>query len=100
MKKAVALFITLILIVTFSFISIQLLQTISFSNNIDKLKYYNLQTTIHLDNIKQHYNKYSNLDDFNLNDERYEFNITKENTTTHIYLKVKEEPISRYLRFD
>jgi hypothetical protein len=98
-KKAVALFITLLLVVSFSFISLQLLQTISFSNNIDKLKYYNLQTMIHIDRIKSHYQNYQNFDNFTLNDERYDLQIFKENNITHLYLQLKNEPIRRYLKF-
>jgi hypothetical protein len=100
LKKAYLLFLTTITLLTISFILIQLLQNKSLSQEIDLLKYYHLQTTIHLDRIKLYYQENNTLENYNLNDNRFDLNVTLENNITYVYLKVKDKPVSNYLKLE
>lgn len=95
MKKAYILFLTSILLVSSSFVLIQVLQNKSFSKQVDTLKYIHLQAKIHMDKIVKYYNEHNkSLESFSLNDDRYILTINKQiqdtKQTTFVYLKAKK----------
>ena len=106
LKKSFSLFITIILVMLFSTLSISILETKVISTNIDKLKYLNIQANIHLKYVKEYINTHTNDEilELNLNDNRFDLNINSFNenniTKYHIYIKtVDKTPISIYLMF-
>ena len=94
MKKSFSLLTTLILVVAFSFLSIKIIQNQNFSNEIDKLKYFEIQGKLHILKAK------NDPQNFTLDDTRFSIDIhTKNennNTIYHIYLKANNYPISLY----
>jgi len=87
-KKAFALLIVLGLLISFSFLSINIIQNRTYSNQIDKLKYLELQAKIHMKYIKENITNNPQI-----NDDRFNLKIIQENNdskTYHIYLKTKE----------
>jgi hypothetical protein len=96
-KKSFALFLTIIALVSFSYLSLSILETNSISSNIDKLKYLHLQANIHLKYIKKYISSHSKeeIKNFNLSDERFNISIKSieenNNTTTyHISINTKD----------
>jgi len=102
-KKGFGLISVLILLVIFSFLSINIVQNQTYSSKINTLKYLNLQSTIHMYNIKKFIlkNDDEKISKFNLDDERFSLNIRKEDVNDsvkyHIYIKTKDSTnISSY----
>ena len=79
-NKAFALFITINLLILFSFLSISIIETQTITSNINKLKYLHLQAYIHMQNIKSYIknNSDNKINTFKLNDDRFKINITKQ----------------------
>lgn len=90
MKKSFALLSTLIVLVIFSYLSINIIQNKTYSSQINKLKYLEIQGQIHLKYIKQNI-----LNNPIINDNRFDLKIyqdlNKTNTIYHIYLKTKDD---------
>ena len=102
-KKGFGLISVLILLVIFSFLSINIVQNQTYSSKIDTLKYLNLQANIHMYSIKKFIlnNDEETIDSYKLNDERFYLEIKKEDINEtikyHIYLKTKDNShISSY----
>ena len=99
MKKSFSLFITIILVSLFSYLSLSILETKNISSNIDTLKYLHLQAQIHLEYIKNYIKIHSQneIESFILNDNRFYTNIIKQNennqTIYNITIKAKEKNI-------
>jgi hypothetical protein len=94
MKKSFGLLSVLILLIIFSFLSINIIQNQNFSSQIDRLKYLQLQALIYMKNIKNNIS-------YNPNDKRFKIKITSEdinNTATkyNIYISNEENHISLY----
>lgn len=86
-KNAFILLIVLTLLITFSYLSIDILYTRTYSKYINTLKYLELQAQIHMKYVKQNV-----LKNTNINDERFSLNIIfeKNTSTHHIYLFTKD----------
>ena len=97
MKKGFGLLSVLVLLIIFSFLSINIIQNNNFSSNIDKLKYLHLQANIHIVNIKKYIINHTNSDinNFILNDNRFDLRIDSEDINSskkyHIHLKTVDE---------
>lgn len=98
MKKSFSLLTTLLLVVLFSFLSVKIIQNQTFSTQVDKLKYLELQGKVHLEKIKT-FIQNDSIKNFVLNDDRYELNYSFEGNLTHIYIKAKNEPVTIYESF-
>lgn len=96
-KRAFALFTTIIFVVLFSFISYRIVESNIFSSNLNKLKYLHLQANIHMDYVKDFIvnNDENTINDFVLEDERFDLNISKKvdsnKTTYYINLETIDE---------
>lgn len=96
-KKAFALVTTIFLIILFSVLSLQIAQTNLFSSNLNMLKYYHIQATIHMDSIKEFVqnNAQQDINNYKLDDDRFVLDIksTNENNTTryHIYVEATSD---------
>lgn len=91
-KRGFALLITIGLVVLISYFSYSIVQSNTFSSNLNKLKYLHLQATIHLNDIKEYIASHSQIqiDTFVLNDERFTTSIISkdENGTIVYYVSV------------
>lgn len=91
-KRGFALLITIILVVVISYFSYSIVQSNTFSSNLNKLKYLHLQANIHLDFIKEYIvtHTQTQIDSFTLNDERFEISIVSkdENGTINYYIYI------------
>jgi len=93
-KKAYALLIVVFLLVIFSLLSVRVVENISLSNNINKLKYFNIQANIHMAKIAKYINTHSKQEILQLdtttflNDNRFEL-IIKQSTTQQNIIFVK-----------
>ncbi|MCK5293222.1 MAG: hypothetical protein KAJ49_01125 [Arcobacteraceae bacterium] len=96
-KKGFGLLSVLILLVIFSFLSINIVQNHNFSSNIDKLKYLHLQANIHMSNIKKYIAEHSSaeIELYQLNDDRFNLILEKEDIGSsikyHLYLKTIDD---------
>ncbi|HIP13210.1 MAG TPA: hypothetical protein EYG97_01935 [Arcobacter sp.] len=102
-KKGFGLISVLILLVVFSFLSVNIVQSQAYSSKIDTLKYLSLQANIHMYTVKQFIieNDDVGIDNFKLDDERFSLDIKKEDLTDtskyHIYIKtVDDTKVSNY----
>ncbi len=87
-KKAFALLITIMLVVVISYFSYSIVQSNTFSSNLNKLKYLHLQAKIHLDFVKEYIDSHTQtqIDTFVLNDERFNVSIvSKDENGTMVY---------------
>lgn len=87
-KKAFALLITIMLVVVISYFSYSIVQSNTFSSNLNKLKYLHLQAKIHLDFVKEYIASHTQtqIDTFILNDERFDVSIvSKDENGTMVY---------------
>ncbi len=77
-KKSFALFLTILALISFSYLSLSIIETNSLSSNIDKLKYLHLQANVHLKFIKEYITTHTQeeITNFNLNDTRFNLIIT------------------------
>jgi hypothetical protein len=92
--------------VTFSYLSISIIQNQTFSSQIDKLKYLEIQAKIHIGKIEKYINETNNeleILNYKLGDERFNLKIKSEQRDTnssqityHITLKSKDESITLY----
>jgi type II secretory pathway pseudopilin PulG len=98
LKQSFSLLTVLIVVVLFSFLSIKIVQNQTFSSQIDKLKYLEIQAKIHLLQI-QEFIKNDSIENFILNDKRFELNYSKDDNKTHIYLNAKDEHLNFYKIF-
>lgn len=106
-KRGFLLLSVIILVVTFSYLSISIIQNQTFSSQIDKLKYLEIQEKIHFDNIKQYIDK-TNTESlilaYKLNDTRFDLIIKSEHSedlnnskiTYHITIQSKDEHVTFY----
>ena len=102
-KKGFGLISALVLLVIFSFLSINIIQNQNYSSKIDTLKYLKLQSKIYMYNVKEFIrkNNYKQISNYKLNDNRFLLEIKKEDlnnsTKYHIYIKTNNDiPISTY----
>jgi hypothetical protein len=99
LKKAFSLLTVLIVVILFSFLSIKIVQNQTFSSNIDKLKYLELQGKIHLKDIED-FLQNNSIENYTLNDTRYELDYTINGNKIHIYLNAKNAPVRLYKLID
>ena len=99
-KQAFALLITIMLVVIISYFTYSIVQSNTFSSNLNKLKYLHLQAKIHLDFVKDYIASHTQtqIDTFVLNDERFDVTIVSkdENGTMVYYIEIEtkdETPI-------
>ena len=96
-KKSFALFLTILALISFSYLSLSILETNSISSNIDKHKYLYLQANIHLKYIKEYIMIHSQeeIENFNLSDKRFNLSITPTTdnniTNYHISINTKDD---------
>jgi len=97
-KKSFALLTTLILIILFSFLGIRIVETNLLGSNLNKFKYLHLQAKIYEDTIINFINTHNDIEinEFiNIwNDNRFEINISNDDTNSSIYyisIKTKNE---------
>jgi len=77
-KKGFGLISVLVLLVTFSFLSINIAQNKAYSSKIDSLKYLALQATIYMYDVKQFIIKNDDeINSFKLEDKRFSLYIKK-----------------------
>ena len=105
-KRGFLLLSVIILLVTFSYLSISIIQNQTFSSQIDKLKYLEIQAKIHMGKIEKYINETNNeleILNYKLNDERFDLKIKSEQRDTnssqityHITVKSKDEPVTLY----
>ena len=103
-KKGYLILSVLILLIAFSYLSIQIIQNQTFSTQVDKLKYLEIQAKIHIVKIEKYIslNTKEDIESFKLNDSRFLLNISieelnaTESSRYHIYLKSKDEPVALY----
>lgn len=87
-KQAFALLITIVLVVLISYFSYSIVESNTFSSNLNKLKYLHLQANIHLDFVKEYILSHTQtpIDTFSLSDERFNVSIvSKDNNGTIEY---------------
>jgi len=92
--KAFGLISVLVLLVVFSYTSIFIIQNKTFSSNINKLKYLEIQAKIYLYNIQNS----NDIKNYILNDDKFLLDIQEEdyNSTNFLYyitIKAKNEPL-------
>ncbi|MCI0500735.1 MAG: hypothetical protein L0Y61_03170 [Epsilonproteobacteria bacterium] len=105
-KRGFLLLSVIILMVTFSYLSISIIQNQTFSSQIDKLKYLEIQAKIHMGKIEKYINETNNeleILNYKLEDERFDCQIKSEQLDTnssqityHIMVKSKDEPVTLY----
>jgi len=105
-KRGFLLLSVIILMVTFSYLSISIIQNQTFSSQIDKLKYLAIQAKIHMDKVENFIDKTNNeleILNYKLGDERFDLKIKSEQQDTnssqityHITVKSKDEPVTLY----
>ncbi len=105
-KRGFLLLSVIILMVTFSYLSISIIQNQTFSSQIDKLKYLEIQAKIHMGKIEKYINETNNeleILNYKLGDERFNLKIKSEQLDTnssqityHITVKSKDEPVTLY----
>lgn len=105
-KRGFLLLSVIVLLVTFSYFSIQILQNQTFSFQIDKLKYLEIQGKIHMDKVETYIKKTNNeleILSYHIADERFDFKIESEHLEDangsqiinyHITIKAKDEPVT------
>jgi len=87
-KQAFALLITIVLVVLISYFSYSIVESNTFSSNLNKLKYLHLQANIHLDFVKEYIASHSQtqIDTLSLSDKRFDVSIvSKDNNGTIEY---------------
>ncbi len=111
MKRGYLLFSVIILLILFGYYSIKIVQNHIFHSNIDKLKYLEIQSLIHLKKyeiIIYSKNDKNAILNYTINDQRFQSSIkscdfaNENNTTTEKYcvvIKAKNEPIRIYKEF-
>jgi hypothetical protein len=91
---------SLLLLILFSFLSINTIQNQSYSSKVDTLKYCELQALIHLKYIKKQLQNHILINQIDINDSRYNINIIKFDQNNSIkydiYVSCKAEDISIY----
>ena len=105
-KRGFLILSVIILMVTFSYLSIQIVQNQTFSSQIDKLKYLEIQAKIHIGKIEKYINETNNEElilNYQLEDKRFDLKIKSEQQDTnssqityHITVKSKDEPVTLY----
>jgi hypothetical protein len=80
-KRGFAIITTIFLVLLFSLFSYKIVENNIFSSNLNKLKYLHLQANYHLEYIKNYIiiNNETQIDNFILNDDRYQLKIVKKN---------------------
>ncbi len=81
MRQSFALFMTIIALTSFSYLSLSIIETNSISSNIDTLKYLHLQANIHIKYIKEYITTHTKeeIENLNLSDARFNLIITPKN---------------------
>ena len=86
---------TLLLVVMFSYLSISLIQTKSFSQKLNELKYLHLQAKIHMDSLeglsKDDLDSLSQGDDIDkyIKDPRYNMSVSTDQNQTKYFIVVE-----------
>ena len=99
-SKAFILISSLFILVLFSYLSINIIQNSSYKYKINILKYYEIQSLIHIRYIKQQLRLSIPINQININDKRFNINIIsfKSNNSLKydIYISSKSNHISIY----
>ena len=96
-SKSFILFTSLLILVLFSFLSINIIQNKSYSSKINTLKYLELQAEIHLKYIKQQLKVGVKSTEINIHDSRFRLEIIKlDDKKYNIYISHIKEHISLY----
>lgn len=87
MKSGFALFLSVVLVFIVSILSVNIFYNNNLMGNINNLKYLHLQANIHLKHIEQMVKNSTNeqIDNFSLNDTRYNVTIKQNDTNSSIY---------------
>ncbi len=97
-KKSFALFLTILALTSFSYLSLSTIETNSISSNIDKLKYLHLQANIHLKYVKEYIITHTQeeIDNFKLNDKRFNLTIVpiKDNNITTYSISINTKDVT------
>jgi len=93
-KKSFALFSVIIILGFFSILSYQILSNINFSSKIDNIKFDYIQARIYLDRLA---NDLKNDKNLTLNDNKFSFEIYKENNSTyHLFVNSNQNLVRVY----
>jgi len=98
--KAFILISSLFILVLFSYLSINIIQNNSYQSKINILKYYEIQSLVHLRYIKQQLLLHIPINKININDNRFDINIISFESNSSlkydIYISSKTNHISIY----
>jgi hypothetical protein len=75
MKKGFALFITMVLLFIFASVSLSIIEVQRMDKNIDKFKYYHLQSRLHLEYVKEYILKHQKIPIWDANIEKYNLEV-------------------------
>jgi len=93
-KNSFALFSVMMILGFFSLLSYQILSNINFSNKIDSIKFDYIQARIYLDRLA---NELINDKNLTLNDDRFSFEVYKENNSTyHLFINSNKNLVRVY----
>jgi len=107
-KRGFLILSVIILMVTFSYLSIQIIQNQTFSSQIDKLKYLEIQAKIYMTKYEKYIMQNNNeglILNYKTVDERFDCKVESEHlhdangseiTNYHITIKAKDEPVTLY----
>jgi hypothetical protein len=92
MKKSFALFITILLILIFSTISISIIEVKQMDRNIDIYKYFHLQSMLHLEYVEEYILKHKKPPNWSNQNERYSLEVkSDDNITFDIFISPLED---------
>ena len=97
LKPSFALLLTIILVGVLFLLSYSILQSNIFSSNLNRLKYMNLQATIHYEYVEKYIQEHSDeeIKKLSLNDSRFELRITSQSdqnaTIYYIVIEAKDD---------
>ncbi|MBI3874239.1 MAG: hypothetical protein HY307_04490 [Arcobacter sp.] len=103
-KGGFSLLTTLIVMTVFAYLSISIIQNQAFSSQIDKLKYLEIQSKIHLQNYEKYIltHQKDEILQYKPDDNRFNFKILVEDINGslekdyHIYIQSKNDNVSMY----
>ena len=91
MNKSFVLLGSLLILIVFSFLSIDIIQNKSYSSKINNLKYFELQALIHIQYIKKKIKQGIIINDVNISDDRYIVSIINDTNNKNYFINIKHK---------
>ena len=93
MKKGFGLFVVMLLVFVFSSVSLFIIETKMMDENIDKYKYFHLQSKLHLEYVKEYIIKNKSAPPWDANATRYELTVipSNDNKIFDIFIEHQED---------